>query len=168
MATWDCYLCPELGKHMSMPPRAEIQGWEDGDPFWSTDTNTLTESSWITSKQNHYIKEHKGSDKVTTRNTAKAECFILILNRIRILPVEYFRDTFWQNIFILLRQHLLKRSRKALANTGHKADSLQSLAVEQCTRLQKDARWHRQSRAWCLLLHDLDLHELATASELDH
>lgn len=43
-------------------------------------TQTLIESSWITSKQNYYVKQCKGSEKVTARSTAEAQCFILILN----------------------------------------------------------------------------------------
>lgn len=64
-----------------------------------------------------------------------------------------------------MRQHLPMGNRKTSSSAGHKADSLQFLAVEQCTRLQRDAK-HRQSLAWCLLLPHPDLHKLATASEL--
>lgn len=44
-------------------------------------TQTLIESSWITSKQNYYIKGCKGSEKVTARSSAEAQCFILMLNQ---------------------------------------------------------------------------------------
>lgn len=66
-----------------------------------------------------------------------------------------------------MRQHLPERSREALANTSQKADSLQSLTVEQPTRLQKDAG-KQTTQGWCLLLPALDLHELTNASELEH
>lgn len=122
VATEDCYLCPELGKHILMSLRAENQIWEDGDPFRSADTNTLTESSFITSELNHYKEEHQGSDKVT-RNTAEDKCFILILYHIGILLAEYFREKIWQNIFILMKWHLLKRGRKVLCKPSHEAAS---------------------------------------------
>lgn len=85
------------------------------------------------------------------KNTAEAKCFILILNHITAFLVEYLRDKCWQNIFILMRQHLPERSRVALASTSQKADSLQSLAAEQPKRLQKDAG-KQATQGWCLLL----------------
>lgn len=99
------------------------------------------------SNQNHHRKcctHHK-------KNSAEAKNFILILNPIRTLLVEYLGDKCWQNIFILMRHHLPERSRAALANTSQKADSLQSLAVEKPTRLQKDAG-KQATQGCCLLL----------------
>lgn len=67
------------------------------------------------------------------------------------LLFEYWGDKCWQNIFILMRQHLPERSREALANTRQKADSLHSLAAEQPTMLPKDAGKQATQGVCCCL-----------------
>lgn len=67
-------------KHISVSRRTVIRGGRMEIRSEAL-TQTLIESSWITSKQNYYIKGCKGSEKVTARSSAEAQCFILMLNQ---------------------------------------------------------------------------------------